>query len=44
MNWKLTPANVDDRKPVDELLREAPDHQVLADGGYLSRKLQERLK
>ncbi|MDQ7936118.1 IS982 family transposase [Lactiplantibacillus sp. WILCCON 0030] len=44
VNWELTPANVDDRKPVEELLREAPAHQVLADGGYLSRKLQERLK
>ncbi|NLR12454.1 transposase, partial [Lactobacillus sp. ZJLC29-4] len=40
----LTPANVDDRKPVEELLREAPAHQVLADGGYLSMPLQKRLK
>ncbi|NLR12720.1 transposase, partial [Lactobacillus sp. ZJLC29-4] len=40
----LTPANVDDRKPVEELLREAPAHQVLADGGYLSKPLQKQLK
>lgn len=44
VNWELTPANVDDRKPVEELLREAPAHQVLADGGYLSRPLQQQLK
>ncbi|WP_137631948.1 IS982 family transposase [Secundilactobacillus hailunensis] len=44
VNWELTPANVDDRKPVEELLREAPAHQILADGGYLSRTLQKRLK
>ncbi|MFC6253345.1 IS982 family transposase [Secundilactobacillus hailunensis] len=44
VSWELTPANIDDRKSVEELLREAPAHQVLADGGYLSRTLQKRLK
>ncbi|MCH5463447.1 IS982 family transposase [Lactobacillus sp. LC28-10] len=44
LNWELTPANVDDRYVAEELLTRTPAHQVLADGGYLSRSLQKRLK
>ncbi|WP_048732875.1 IS982 family transposase [Levilactobacillus koreensis] len=44
VNWELTPASVDDRKPVEELLLETPAEEVLADGGYLSRPEQQKLK
>jgi IS5 family transposase len=44
LNWKVTPANVDDRHVAEELLDIAPADQVLADGGYLSRPLQKKLK
>ncbi|WP_203640204.1 IS982 family transposase [Levilactobacillus wangkuiensis] len=44
VNWELTAANVDDRKTVEELLGKTPAHQVLADGGYLSRPLQQQLR
>jgi hypothetical protein len=43
-DWELTPASVDDRKVTIELLREAPAKYVLADGGYLSRPQQQRLR
>ncbi|WP_137640413.1 IS982 family transposase [Lactobacillus sp. 218-3] len=44
VNWKLTPASIDDRKAAIELLSKSPTKYVLADGGYLSRPLQEFLK
>jgi len=44
VNWELTPASIDDRKAAVELLSKSPTKYVLADGGYLSRPLQEFLK
>ncbi|MFT8744509.1 MAG: IS982 family transposase [Lentilactobacillus hilgardii] len=41
--WELTPASLDDRKAAEELLLTAPARQVLADGGYLSQPLKDRL-
>ncbi|KRL80195.1 transposase [Secundilactobacillus paracollinoides DSM 15502 = JCM 11969] len=43
MNWELTPASTDDRKVVEELLLTTPCTHILADGGYLSNRLKERL-
>ena len=39
VNWELTAANVDDRKPVEELLQEAPARQVLAEYTQTSMQL-----
>ncbi len=41
--WDVTAANVDDRQAAEELLAVAPCRLVLADGGYLSQPLNDRL-
>ncbi|SMS14814.1 Mobile element protein [Levilactobacillus zymae] len=43
LNWEISTASTDDRKVAEELLLTAPNNQVLADGGYLSQPLKERL-
>jgi len=43
LNWEVTAASTDDRKVAEELLLTVPSSQVLADGGYLSKPMKERL-
>ena len=43
VNWKITPASVDERAVAPGLLLDSPCRQVLADGGYLSSALKSRL-